>query len=226
MGAHQSEAKDALALFWLASRWCGEIYDAWRDGAEMDLAGFDAELEPCVEAHLIEAEPGTPWGWKQPRSLFLLPALLASYPDLLVLHVMRDGRDIAFGSQDRLTMTGSYAVPEWARDEPAEVRLALLWDEPNRLAADFCEKELGERYLRLRLEDACADTEGTAERLTAFAEGESITSEQLQAIVHPPATLGRWRDQDPALVAAVEQVAAKGLRRFGYTGGAPGLTAV
>ncbi|MGC1852031.1 MAG: sulfotransferase [Solirubrobacterales bacterium] len=219
MGAHQSEgAHDALALYWLAERWCGEIYTAWRRSEEMDLAGFDAELKPCVEVHLIEAEPEAPWGWKQPRSLYLLPALLHSYPDLLVVHVIRDGRDIAFGSEHRLKMAGSYAVPEWARDLPTEVKLALLWDEPNRLAADFCEKNLGERYLRLRLEDVCANPEATAARLANFAEGAEIAPARVHSIVETPASLGRWRGRDPALVDEVEHAAGEGLARFGYAG--------
>lgn len=217
MGAHQSEANDAFALFYLAERWCGEVYTAWGRGEEIDFAGFDAELKPCVEMHLIEAEPGAPWGWKQPRSLFLLPALLHSYPDLLVLHVVRDGRDIAFGSHRRLEMTGGYAVPEWARDQPPEVQLASLWDEPNRLAADFAERHLGERYLRLRLEDLCGRPEATAERLTTFAEGEPIAATSLASIVETPPSLGRWREKDPVLLGAIERAAAEGLRRFGYT---------
>jgi Sulfotransferase family len=217
MGAHQSEANDAVALYWLAERWCGEIYTAWRRGEQIDFAGFDAELKPCLEAHLIEAEPGAPWGWKQPRSLYLLPALLRSYPDLLVLHVIRDGRDIAFGSHLRLEKAGDYAVPEWGRGLPAELRLALLWDEPNRLAADFGEERLGERYLRLRLEDACADPEATAERLVSFAEGTEVGPARVHSIVETPASLGRWRGRDPELVRAIERAAAEGLARFGYT---------
>lgn len=218
MGAHRAETEDALALFYIAQRWCGEIYTAWRRGERIDLEGFDAELKPCIEAHLIEAEPGEPWGWKQPRSLFLLPALLHSYPELLVLHVIRDGRDIAFGSRQRLEMTGAYAVPEWARERPAEVQLALLWDEPNRLAADFGEQRLGERYLRLRLEDLCASPRQTAARLAAFAEAEPVESQAVESIVATPASLGRWRRADPDLVYSAARAACKGLARFGYAG--------
>jgi hypothetical protein len=217
MGAHQSEANDAFALYWLAERWCGEIYTGWRDGDEMDFAAFDAELKPCVEVHLIEAEPNIPWGWKQPRSLYLLPALLYSYPDLLILHVVRDGRDIAFGSHLRLEKAGSYAVPEWAMDAPPELKLALLWDQPNRLAADLGERQLGERYLRLRLEDVCAEPEVTAERLVTFVEGKIIAPDRGRAIVETPPSLGRWREHDSASVTSIECAAAEGLERFGYT---------
>ena len=39
---------------------------------------------------------GQPWGWKEPRSVYLLPFLAAELPGLRFLHVVRDGRDMAF----------------------------------------------------------------------------------------------------------------------------------
>lgn len=216
MGAHQNEANDAMALFHLADRWCQRIYPAWLAGDWPNYPEFTADLETCVKAHLCETEMGVPWGWKQPRSLYLLPALANVYPDLLVLHVMRDGRDIAFGKQFRLAVAGGYAVPAGVEDEPTEVRLAMMWAGPNTLAADFGEQQLGERYLRLRLEDLCAEPVQTARRLVAFSEGDPIEPERVHSIVQTPTTIGRWRDAAPELLASVTNAAGGGLRRFGY----------
>jgi hypothetical protein len=216
MGTHQNEANDAMALFHFADIWCCRVYPAWRDGKTVDRSQFGADLEPCVRAHLRETDPGAPWGWKQPRSLYMLPALEAVYPNLLVLHVVRDGRDIAFGKQFRLSVAGDYAVPAAADREPLEVRLALMWAGPNGLAADFGERELGDRYLRLRLEDLCAKPVETAERLIAFAGGDPVEPDRVRSIVETPPTLGRWREAVPELLARVTDVAGGGLRRFGY----------
>jgi hypothetical protein len=113
-------------------------------------------------------------------------------------------------------LSASYVVPAAQADRPEPVQAAIVWDEPNRLAADFGEHELGSRYLRLRLEDVCADPEGTADRLADFVEGERIWADRVGEIVHTPASLGRWRNEDPGLVAEIAAVAAAGLRRFGY----------
>ena len=42
-------------------------------------------------------------------------------------------------------------------DEPEALRSIALWREVNLRAADFGERELGDRYLRLRFEDLCAE---------------------------------------------------------------------
>lgn len=216
MGAHQTEANDAFAFFWFANRWCARVYPAWESGARIDAAEFEAELQPCLEAHLSETEPGAAWGWKQPRSLYMLPALRQVFPRMRVVHVVRDGRDVAFSAEPNVKLAGRFVVPESAADRPQEVKVAYVWDGPNRLAADFGERELGERYLRLSLEQVCREPEETASRLAAFAGGEPIDPERVHAIVQPPASLGRWRAKDPALVAEIARVAAEGLRRFGY----------
>jgi len=218
MGAHQTEANDAFAFFWFANRWCERVYPAWASGGPIDHAEFEAELRPCLEAHLSDTEAGAPWGWKQPRSLYMLPALRHVFPEIGVIHVIRDGRDVAFSAEPNVKLAGRFALPESAAERPKEVKVAHIWDAPNRLAADFGEGELGleERYLRLRLEDVCAEPAQTAERLVAFAGGKPIEPGRVEAIVRPPSSLGRWRAKDPALVAEIEAVAAEGLRRFGY----------
>jgi Sulfotransferase family len=214
----QTEANDAAALQGFADRWCAEVYSAWRAGRSFDRSELEADLTSALEAHLRVGDPSARWGWKQPRSLYLLPALHAVFPDLLVLHVLRDGRDMAFSAKavPHLLLAGSYALPSAPDDAPAEVKAAMLWDEPNRLAADFGERWLGPRYLRLSLEQLCADPGGVAALLSSRLGGEPIDIERLDAIVETPGSLGRRRGAEPALLAQVEAAAAAGLRRFGY----------
>ena len=216
MGAHQTEANDAWALYHLASKWCKRVYPAWASGEALDYSEFESDLKPHMEAHRSEADPAAPWGWKQPRSLYLLPAWNAVFPDLLVIHVIRDGRDVPFSSQPNVRLSGRYTLPASAEGEPEEVKAAMVWDGPNRLAADFGEQELGDRYLRLSLEEVCAAPEATAGRLVSLLDGTRIEPHRLDSIVETPASLGRWRHEDPELVARIAAAAA-GLRRFGYT---------
>ena len=50
------------------------------------------------EAHRPDwpAAPGAAWAFKKPDLMNLLPFLLAAFPKMQVLHVVRDGRDMAF----------------------------------------------------------------------------------------------------------------------------------
>lgn len=216
MGAYQSEANDALAFFHFAGRWCRPVYTAWSSGTAMDYTEFAADLARCMEDHLSEAVPGVPWGWKQPRSLYMLPALNAVYPEMRVVHVLRDGRDVAFSSEPNVELSKRYVLPAEAEELPEPVRVAMIWDAPNRLAADFGATQLEGRYLRLRLEDACAEPEATAGRLAAFAGEDTIDAERVHSIVRTPGSLGRWREMDAELVKGIASAADKGLRRFDY----------
>ena len=52
-------------------------------------ASFDFHHEHC-------------FGFKEPHAMWFLPALLTHFPDARVVHVVRDGRDIAWSSQQRM----------------------------------------------------------------------------------------------------------------------------
>ena len=80
------------------------------------------------------------------------------------------------------------------------------------------ETELGERYLRIRFEDLCAEPQPVIAQLLGFLELEG-DPEELAGEVEPPPTLGRWREAEPELVQELERIAAPALARFGYRDG-------
>jgi hypothetical protein len=64
------------------------------------------------------------WGWKYPETLFVLPLIRRRFPELSVIHVIRDGRDVCQSRGGFFQATGPQAdppgwdpgeVPEWAR---------------------------------------------------------------------------------------------------------------
>jgi hypothetical protein len=155
---------------------------------------------------------GSAWGWKEPRSVYLVPFLDDQLPGLRFLHVVRDGRDMAFSeNQVQLRKHGDAVLGD--ASEPAELRSIALWSAVNLRAADHGEGRLGDRYLRVRFEDLCARPAETTARILGFfglrGDAERIAAEEVQV----PETLGRWRGRD---VAALEARAGDALRRFGY----------
>ena len=160
------------------------------------------------------AETGRPWGWKEPRSIYLLPFFHRHLPGLRFLHVVRDGRDMAFSeNQNQLRRHG--VASGIAPGGPEPVRSIALWARVNLAAARFGADVLGDRYHRVRFEDLCADAAGVAEELLAWAGLEGDASAAVAAVT-APAGIGRWRAADPALVADLEGVADVALRAFGY----------
>ena len=95
IGTNLNPAEDSLDI--------AEYYDRWINPYLWHAPGLGpdvqpemrAELGPLLERHRAPAEGGR-WGWKEPRSIFLVSFLARSLPGLRLVHVVRDGRDVAF----------------------------------------------------------------------------------------------------------------------------------
>ena len=100
-------------------------------------------------------------------------------------------------------------------DEPEALRSIALWREINLRAADFGERELGDRYLRIRFEDLCASQRPVAEVLRFLGldgDARAVAAEEVRA----PPTLGRWREADPRVAGGTDERAGDALVRLGY----------
>jgi hypothetical protein len=219
MGANLNLCGDALDLSRFDWEW-GLKYVRARSG-QRSLAGRMAtDHYEALRRHLdsLGDKPPALWGWKHPHSYLLLPFLRRLHPGLRFVHVLRDGRDMAFSANQRQVRHYGPVALGAGLTGPAPVRSAAYWACANALAAEDCDRELDGRYLRVRFEDLCADPETAVRRLVAFI-GVGTAAELVTAAVRevcPPASIGRWRGADRPLAAAVTKAARPALRRFGY----------
>src|SRR6185503_9656389 len=199
VGSDLNRSLDALDFAAFFDRWVGR---------ELPPAAA-AELRGLVARQHAEAD-GRPWGWKEPRSVYPLPFLDAELPGLRFLHVVRDGRDMAFSeNQVQLRKHGDAVLGR--TDEPMALRSIALWRQVNLQAADFGERELGDRYFRLRFEDLCAEPSARVAEVLRFFGLEDDAGQIAAEEVEAPRTLGRWREADPELQAALTDRAADAL---------------
>jgi hypothetical protein len=217
IGIDLNDSFDAIAFGAYSDRWIN-AFTPHRDGplpAALDYAMLD-DLRDVLADHLepIAAAP-RPWGWKEPRSIYLLPFLHRHLPALRFLHVVRDGRDMALSSnQNQLQRHG--AVIGLPRDIPdPAVQSITLWNWINGVTAAYGRDNMGGAYLRVRFEDLCDNTVGVTAKVLSFfgleADAEAVSDE-----VAVPSSLGRWREADPALVAAMTEAAGRTLAELGY----------
>jgi sulfotransferase family protein len=218
IGTNLNPAEDALEIAAYYDRWINPYLwqvHGWSPDVEAEMR---AELTPLLERHR-DGAGGQTWGWKEPRSIFLVLFLARAFPGLRLLHMVRDGRDLAFSknqNQPRKHADAFLGTDSPKPDSP--LRSIELWNGVNLQAADIAERRLGDRYLRIRFEDLCAEPEPVIAKTLAFMglEGDAAA---LAEEVQPPATLGRWRQEDPALVGVLERIATTALDRFGYRDG-------
>jgi hypothetical protein len=219
MGDHVNESGDALELMGFADRWIGPYHAARVAGEHPpDIDEMRADLRAGADRHRASA-PGA-WGWKQPRSIHFLPLLHETFPGLRFLHVVRDGRDVAFGQQAPTVLenAGDAVLGGDWRSKPLPVALIALWAVANDLAADYGEATMGSGYMRVRFEDLCLDPAAVTARVAAFAGGDPADARIRDAArtVGWPRSIGAWQRADPADRDAVVLAGDSALRRFGY----------
>jgi hypothetical protein len=218
IGESPTEAEDAAEF--------GEYSDCWinaylshRDSSPPAWLEpvMRSDLAALVERHLRGHSGPGPWGWKEPRSIYLLPHYDASLPQLRFLHVVRDGRDMAFSANQNQLRKHGGAYLRRPVDIHSPGDSIELWSQINLEAARYGSEQLGNRYLRLRFEDLCREPTETAAQIVDFF-GLAGDPTALSSDVAPQESTGRWQSRDRTTVAALERIAGDALTALGYTG--------
>jgi hypothetical protein len=170
-------------------------------------------------------DPGGPWGWKNPRCMWVIPFLASIYPEMKFIHLVRDGRDVALsGNQNLLRKHGTLLLGD-EDPEQDRVRSQLrLWALGNLTAARDGERLLGANYLRLTYEALCSAPRETLSRIYEHLE-QPVTPAILhwaQRLIVPSTSIGGWRRSDYPILHEPDAEMAEALRRFGYMDDAVG----
>jgi len=218
LGTDLNEAGDALAFQSFFDTWTNRFVRASRRGLpEMERARIEKDFEAALSNH-CSASTGSRWGWKAPRSIYWLPFLHGRFPDLKFVHIVRDGRDMAFSNnQNQVRKHGGAVLNPLERlINPLSVRSILVWDRVNERSAEFGETKLGRNYHLVHFEDLCRNPIEATTRLLRFLGAELDARSIAGLEVSPPTSVGRWTSAPPALIAKLERAADRSLRKFGY----------
>jgi protein-tyrosine sulfotransferase len=205
-------------------RWELDLDDVFREVDARPRAGRNlaAVLEAVYRAHLRQHKPSAiRWGDKTPGNTFVLRTLPAIFPDLRVIHILRDGRDVV-GSFMRIYKD---ALPATARH----------WVKAVRAARAFGARHPGQ-YLEIRYEDLVRSPRETIQGVATFlgltfdermlrhhelglhfGDVERMTHLQgVREAVHQT-SIGRWRtDLDATQTAEVQRLLGPTLATLGY----------
>lgn len=165
--------------------------------------------------------PDGPWGWKFPETYLIAPYVARTFPDARYLHLVRDGRDVAFKTHltddPRHRLGRAVLARCGATGEPHHLQAAASWAwQVDRFDA-FRPELPAAQVLDMRFQDICRSPMEWAERLAEFLE-LPMTPACRDYAAHgiDERKVAQYRNEDPALVREVEQRAGPTLARYRF----------
>jgi Sulfotransferase family len=219
MGTNLNESEDAMEFVEFYDRWINRYLLRWLVpfyNEENDL--MDSDFRSCVSRHRREiAAEDARWGWKNPRSIHVLPFIHGQLPNLKFIQVVRDGRDIAFSTNDvQLRRHGSALLDPILLNAPPPIRTASLWARINMEAASYGEAQLARQYLILKFERLCQTPHQAVKEIFDFLGTNHDNVAVAAHEVVTPSSIGRWQHGDGEILKGIYAHAGEALRKFGY----------
>jgi hypothetical protein len=135
------------------------------------------------------------------------------------LHVIRDGRDMAFSDNNvQLQKHGAAILDRDVLDAPQPIKSAALWALVNLEAAFYGELHIAENYLLVKFETLCARPCDVVGGILDFLGCSNRDAALVAKDVVPPSTLDRWRNLHEGTLQSIHIHAEDALRKFGYWG--------
>ncbi|MBF0287378.1 MAG: sulfotransferase [SAR324 cluster bacterium] len=166
----------------------------------------------CPEQH---------WGWKFPETYLIGPYIAKTFPQARYIHLVRDGRDIAFKrhlTDDPKRRLGKKILTDQdGLKKPHHLQAAISWAFQVDNFDHFRQSVTTEQILDVTFENLCLNPRGTAQHLCEFlgltftADCEHYIQEQIN-----PGKVGQYLENDPKLVQEVEERIKNTLMRYAY----------
>jgi hypothetical protein len=219
MGSRLDEHNDARSLIPYMKGWIPTYLGHNRQLTPLLMKRFvhDAELS-FIRHRDYMPDPMMPWGVKEPPLILLLPLIIQMFPQMKFLHIVRDGRDMAFSDNQRQTLLfAPYLSDKRLWDAPLPVRSIAYWSLVNCETRKFGDDVMKDRYLMMRFEDACNNPRTVLKQVFDFVGLPNGDLDAAAAAIKIPESIGRWKSHDPQMIEAVLREGTAGLAEFGYT---------
>ena len=183
------------------------LLEAWENSSLFTKTGLDAkQVEEDVMAHcenagdflrivmesMAKKQGVGRWAETTPDHLLALPRIKQTIPNALVIHIIRDGRDVALSLEKQ----------QWIRpfpwDHGKELQTAALYWEWIVNQGRSLGRALGTDYKEVRYEDLVADPRSTLTEVGEFI-GQELNYDQIQrvgigSVSRPNTSFGERKD--------------------------------
>lgn len=193
MGAHQNESNDSWDVLTLVEYLVGRYYPdyspLWSSDPPPDEALADL-IRKVFSSHLNGLRQGGRWGWKLCETGYILPVLDFLFPQARYIHLIRDGRDVAFTDHrppnrpfwkkiyfntDQIMTWRGLRFHRRDYERRSHIYNAIHWANSVTIGRAYG-MMLRERYLEIRYEDLCQSFDSVAGRILEFIDAENIAA--------------------------------------------------
>jgi hypothetical protein len=231
LGAERNESEDAFGIFDLVRPLVEKHYPDYSGLMRHGDPECAALAETILERHLRGRPPAARWGWKLCETLYALPVLSRIFPTAAFVHLIRDGRDVAFSDHvapresfwrkvyfdtDRIERWHERGLGVRAYRRAPHIYNARHWVNSVTVARHYGSM-IGENYLEVRYEDLVLAPRLTAATLLA-ALGIPTDESRLDAFAASVdvSPVGRHRLMSRRLRSEAEAILRPTLEAFGY----------
>jgi hypothetical protein len=162
-----------------------------------------------------------PWGWKFPETYLIPHYVVAALPQARYVHVIRDGRDLAFKrhlTDDPRRRLGHRLLRHvGALDMPHHLQAALSWEFQVRRFEEF-RAHTSARVYTIAFESLCRNPVDTMDGVCRFLDVPmtDLCRQYLTDKINP-AKVGQYRFAAPRQIAEVESLIGPTLSQLGHT---------
>lgn len=150
------------------------------------------------------------WGFKEPNSHIVIERLFEYMPELKFIYVYRDGRDMAYSSnQNQLTLWGPI-IANSKEFEPNVKNSLKYWVRTHtrmiQLSGSYPEK-----ILMLDFDKLCLDTELQLSKIATFMNRDKEELLKHRKLIKAPSSIGRYKqhslsDFDPDDLEKIQEI--------------------
>lgn len=172
------------------------------------LEAFECDMH---KGFLAQVERGwSGWGWKVPANFFILSQLVRYFGQIRYIHVIRHGLDMAFSSNQNQTrnLGRHYGINVGLQPLPQDS--LAYWIRANTLALKTA-RRLEIPLLVLNFDRLCNDPHAVVGELLGFLQVQDREKPRLAALVDPPASIGRYLNENLSFVTEADRLALRSL---------------
>lgn len=134
------------------------------------------------------------WGWKEPNTHIILDRLLKLMPNMKYIHVMRNGLDMAFSSnQNQQFLWGKKFIGDEFKQNPYYSLKYWCLVHKRLLKAS---KPMGNNFLLLNYDNYCIDPDTEIPKLFDFLNiaSKNRNINKFKSLINAPSSIGRYLD--------------------------------